>query len=104
MSSCPTLQQANASRRRAWKQMQRLRRLLEASGVPLSPVEKPADFEKEGTALAAALSWLLLDHADRLNWLTRSFTDFCQTAENPPAKHRYGDVKAVMNHLLNTRR
>jgi hypothetical protein len=37
----------------------------------------------------AALSWMMLDHADRVLWLTRSFTDFCQTAENSPAKHRY---------------
>jgi hypothetical protein len=81
MSDCPSLQRANASRRRAWKEMQAIRRLLEGAGAPVAPVQKPPDFEQEGAALRAALSWLLLERDDRLNRLTNAFIYFRQAME-----------------------
>lgn len=67
-------------------------------------VNKPPDFVAEGTALAAAISAVFLDHAEKMNLLDRTFTDFCQTAEDDPARRRYPEVKAQMKQLLKTKR
>ena len=80
--------------------MQRIRRFLEQAGVPVAAEQKPPDFETEGTALAAAVAWLVLNENDRRNKLGNAFVDFQQTAENELARPRYGAAKAVIKELL----
>lgn len=100
MPDCTSLARANESRRRAWKEMQAIRRLLEGAGVQLPPVEKPPDFEHEGAALRARLSWLLLEHDDRLNRLTRAFVYFRQAMEVPYSAEAQSCARQGVEALL----
>jgi hypothetical protein len=54
--TCPTLQRANDARRRAWRELQRLRRMLALVVDELPPTPKPPSFEAEGALLRAALA------------------------------------------------
>src|SRR4051794_34012740 len=65
-ATCPTLQQANDSRRRAWRELQRLRQLLALVVEDIPPTPKPASFEAEGAILRAALAKAISEPWERL--------------------------------------
>lgn len=55
---CPDLNAANESRRRAWRELQRMRRLLVLVAGELSAAPKPPSFEAEGSVLRRAVNGL----------------------------------------------
>ncbi|MDB5441183.1 MAG: hypothetical protein JWM33_3610 [Caulobacteraceae bacterium] len=55
-SVCPTLEKANDARRRAWRELQAIRKMLALVVDDLPPPPKPASFEAEGALLRAALA------------------------------------------------
>ena len=63
---CPTLAQANVSRRRAWRELQRIRKLLSTVVEELPPPPKPPNFETEGALLRAALAKAIAEPWQRL--------------------------------------
>ncbi len=65
-SVCPTLSKANDARRRAWRELQAIRKLLAAVVDDLPPPPKPASFEAEGALLRAALQRALTEPWERL--------------------------------------
>jgi hypothetical protein len=52
----PTLEKSNESRRRAWRELQRIRKMLALVVDDLPPPPNPASFEAEGALLRAALA------------------------------------------------
>jgi hypothetical protein len=82
--------------------MQAIRRLLKEAGVPITPAQKPPDFEHEGAALRAALSWLLLERDDRLNRLTNAFVYYRQAMEAPYSAEAQSCAKQGVEALLKT--
>jgi hypothetical protein len=60
------LEKANQSRRRAWRELQLMRKALSAVVDDLPPAPKPANFEREGEILRAALAKALSEPWQRL--------------------------------------
>lgn len=63
---CQSLQEANEARKRAWRELQGLRKLLALVVDDLPPPPKPASFEAEGALLRAALKKALTEPWERL--------------------------------------
>jgi hypothetical protein len=78
--SCPILQEANQSRRRAWRELQRVRALLKVAVSDLPPPARPANFEKEGELLRRALARLLIDQWQRIERLRAAVEAFRHAA------------------------
>jgi hypothetical protein len=53
-SVCPTLEKAHDARRRAWRELQAIRKMLALVVDDLPPSSNPASFEAEGALLRAA--------------------------------------------------
>jgi len=70
----------------------------------VEPVKSPPSFEGEGVALSAAIAWLILEHRDRLNLLSRAATDLWQTVESENAKPRYPAARAMVQSLVKMER
>lgn len=73
-AGCP-LQKANESRRRAWRELQKIRALL-ALHVTLAPVTKPPNFETEGEAIRAGIATLLRSSDHQMDELRRAVESF----------------------------
>jgi hypothetical protein len=65
-SVCPSLEQANEARRRAWNELQAIRKILDAVVDDLLPPPKPRSFEAEGAILRAALERAFREPHERL--------------------------------------
>lgn len=76
--ACP-LQKANESRRRAWRELQKIRTLL-ARHVELTPVAQPPNFQTEGAALCAGITDLLRNCDQQLDDLRLAVEAFRSAA------------------------
>jgi hypothetical protein len=65
-SVCPTLEKANDARRRAWRELQAIRKMLALVVDNLPPPPKPASFEAEGALLRAAVAKAIAEPWERL--------------------------------------
>lgn len=73
-AACP-LQKANESRRRAWRELQKIRSLL-APHVELAPIAQPPNFETEGAALCAGITGLMRNCDQQMDDLRLAVEDF----------------------------
>jgi hypothetical protein len=96
--TCPQLQRANESRRRAWAQLQQIRKMLALVTEDLPPPPKPPDFEKEGQILRDALikaveePWHLLNELEQAIEKIRPFmgVPLCGDAVLSQIRHHRG--------------
>jgi hypothetical protein len=71
-SVCPTLEKANDARRRAWRELQAIRKMLALVVEDLPPPPKPPSFEAEGALLRAALAKAITEPWERLTALEKA--------------------------------
>lgn len=98
-TECP-LAEANASRKRAWREMQSLRAIL-ALVVELPPVGKPASFEAEGAALRAGLARALLEFTSKLDALEKAVAGIRPFISNAKDEAGYPHALMALNRASN---
>jgi hypothetical protein len=100
-SVCATLEKANESRRRAWRELQAIRKMLALVVADLPPPPKPATFEAEGAILRATLAraiakpWHLLENLESAIEAIRPYL------ANPELDGNYARLIQDLNRAIN---
>ncbi len=97
---CPTLEKANDARRRAWRELQAIRKMLDVVSHDLPPPPKPASFEAEGALLRAALARAICEPWERLAALEKAVEGVKPYLSNTLNDGTYPMVVNSMNRAM----